>query len=102
MTLECEHRLRALTHAHATDAAKAQQRAALQQVVTSIADDIRKCGSDLTYYMDRKAICEHQVIGSQCIGLLNDTINSSTHNQRSSSTRKTTKDDLQTTSKLLF
>jgi len=51
-------RLRHLKHAHSADDERTEQRALLQRLVKAIADDITKCGSDLTYYMDRRFICE--------------------------------------------
>jgi len=35
-----------------------QEQSRLQRLIKAIADEIKACGSDLNYYLDRKFICQ--------------------------------------------
>ncbi|KDR82341.1 hypothetical protein GALMADRAFT_237605 [Galerina marginata CBS 339.88] len=48
--------LRNLRHTHVQESAKEQEKSQLLLLVTAIANDVKKCGSDLTHYADRKPV----------------------------------------------
>ena len=55
----CWTRLRKLKHAHVQERDRKREITRLQQLVKAIADDVKKCGSDLNYYVDRKLVCKY-------------------------------------------
>ncbi|KIM34875.1 hypothetical protein M413DRAFT_450024 [Hebeloma cylindrosporum] len=48
--------LRKLRHIHVEEGEREEQQSRLQRLVKAIADEIKACGSDLNYYLDRKFI----------------------------------------------
>ena len=50
-------RLRKLRHIHVKEGEREQEQSRLQRLIKAIADEIKACGNDLNYYLDRKFIC---------------------------------------------
>jgi len=52
------YRLRKLRHIHVKEGERVEEQSRLQRLIKAIAEEIKACGSDLNFYLDRKFICK--------------------------------------------